>query len=53
MKGQRRGQVIAMSTGERDSFLGEQRTCRVATVGPGGPHVTLPGEARPDPNRRR
>jgi hypothetical protein len=39
MRPQRRGQVIAMSTGELDSFLGEQRTCRVATVGPGGPHV--------------
>ncbi len=39
MKRQRRGHVIAMSTGELDSFLGEQRTCRVATVGPGGPHV--------------
>jgi hypothetical protein len=39
MKRQRRGQMIAMSTGELDSFLAEQRTCRVATVGPGGPHV--------------
>ncbi|HXZ77656.1 MAG TPA: pyridoxamine 5'-phosphate oxidase family protein [Streptosporangiaceae bacterium] len=39
MKQQRRGQVIAMSSGEMDSFLGEQRTCRVATTGPGGPHV--------------
>lgn len=30
-----------MSTEERDRFLAEQRTCRVATVGPDGtPHVT-------------
>ena len=40
MKRQRRGHVIAMSTEEMDSFLGEQRTCRVATVGPAGPHVS-------------
>jgi hypothetical protein len=34
--GQRRGRAIAM-----DSFLGEQRTCRMATLGPGGgPHVS-------------
>jgi PPOX class probable F420-dependent enzyme len=36
---QRRGQVIAMSAGELDSFLAGQRTCRVATTGPDGPHV--------------
>jgi len=36
---QRRGRVIAMSTGELDSFLAEQRTCRFATTGPDGPHV--------------
>lgn len=36
---QRRGQVIAMSAEELTSFLGEQRTCRFATAGPGGPHV--------------
>jgi hypothetical protein len=29
-----------MSSDELDVFLGEERTCRVATVGPGGPHVT-------------
>jgi Pyridoxamine 5'-phosphate oxidase len=40
MKRQRRGHVIAMSTEELDSFLGEQRTCRVATVGSAGPHVS-------------
>ena len=39
MKAQRRGHVIAMTSEELDSFLGEQRTCRVATVGLGGPHV--------------
>jgi hypothetical protein len=32
--------VIAMSEQERDAFLGEQRTCRLATLGPGGPHVS-------------
>ena len=39
MQQQRRGRVIAMSAGELTSFLGEQRTCRFATAGPGGPHV--------------
>jgi len=39
MRPQRRGRVIAMDAGEMDSFLGEQRTCRVATTGPDGPHV--------------
>ena len=36
---QRRGRVIAMTPEELDAFLGEQRTCRLATTGPGGPHV--------------
>jgi nitroimidazol reductase NimA-like FMN-containing flavoprotein (pyridoxamine 5'-phosphate oxidase superfamily) len=36
---QRRGRVIAMSAEELDAFLTEQRTCRVATTGPDGPHV--------------
>ena len=40
MREQRRGRVIAMSAGEMDSFLGEQRTCRLATLGAGGPHVS-------------
>ena len=40
MPGQRRGRVIAMSTEEMDAFLGRERTCRLATVGPGGPHVS-------------
>jgi len=38
--GQRRMRAIAMTAGEMDSFLGEQRTCRLATLGPGGPHVS-------------
>jgi Pyridoxamine 5'-phosphate oxidase len=38
--GQRRGRAMAMTAGEMDSFLGEQRTCRLATCGPGGPHVS-------------
>jgi hypothetical protein len=40
MPAQRRGRVIAMSAGEMNSFLGEQRTCRLATLGPGGPHLS-------------
>jgi PPOX class probable F420-dependent enzyme len=37
---QRRGRRIAMSPLEIDNFLGEERTCRVATVGgDGAPHV--------------
>jgi Pyridoxamine 5'-phosphate oxidase len=37
---QRRARAIAMTDGELDAFLAEQRTCRVATAGPTGPHVT-------------
>lgn len=37
---QRRGRRIAMSKPELDAFLAQERTCRVATVGPAGPHVT-------------
>ena len=38
---QRRARRIAMSAEERDAFLREQRTCRVASLGAGGaPHVT-------------
>ena len=40
MREQRRSRVIAMSEEERDAFLGVQRTCRLATLGPGGPHVS-------------
>jgi Pyridoxamine 5'-phosphate oxidase len=36
---QRRGRAIAMTPAELDDFLTEMRTCRVATMGPGGPHV--------------
>lgn len=38
---QRRARRIAMSAAERDAFLREQRTVRIASVGSGGvPHVT-------------
>jgi nitroimidazol reductase NimA-like FMN-containing flavoprotein (pyridoxamine 5'-phosphate oxidase superfamily) len=37
---QRRGRKIAMTTAELDGFLAGQRTCRVATVGARGPHLT-------------
>ena len=40
MKEQRRSRRIAMTPGERDTFLRRQRTCRVATGGAGGPHLT-------------
>ncbi|PCG83572.1 pyridoxamine 5-phosphate oxidase [Streptomyces sp. WZ.A104] len=37
---QRRGRRIRMTDGERDAYLSEQRTCRVATLGSdGAPHV--------------
>jgi nitroimidazol reductase NimA-like FMN-containing flavoprotein (pyridoxamine 5'-phosphate oxidase superfamily) len=39
-KQQRRGRRIAMTDAERDEFLATERTCRVATVGPDGPHAT-------------
>lgn len=29
-----------MSDAERDAFLADERTCRVATIGPDGPHAT-------------
>lgn len=37
---QKRGRRIAMSATERDTFLDVERTCRVASVGASGPHVT-------------
>jgi hypothetical protein len=40
MREQRRGRRIAMTPEEVDAFLAEERTCRVATVGPSGPHAT-------------
>lgn len=37
---QRRGRRIMMTPGERDSYLAQQRTCRVATVSEDGrPHI--------------
>ena len=35
-----RGRKIAMTAQEMDTFLTAERTCRVATVGPDGPHAT-------------
>jgi len=40
MAEQRRGRSIAMNADELNSFLGQQRTCRLATLGSGGPHVS-------------
>jgi hypothetical protein len=40
VKEQRRARKIAMTPEEVDAFLAGQRTCRVATTGPDGPHVT-------------
>jgi hypothetical protein len=37
---QRRSRRIAMSSEERNVFLAEERTCRVATMSPSGPHLT-------------
>jgi hypothetical protein len=37
---QRRGRKIAMTKEELDVFLAAERTCRVATVSPQGPHNT-------------
>ena len=39
-KEQRRGRRIAMSPAELDAFLAGERTCRVATASPAGPHNT-------------
>ena len=40
MREQRRGRVIAMNSSEVDAFLERDRTCRLATLGPDGPHVS-------------
>ena len=41
MKEQRRGRKIAMTSEEVGAYLRDARTCRVATIGPGGaPHVS-------------
>jgi len=37
---QKRGRRIAMSAAEVDEFLAAERTCRLASVGAAGPHVT-------------
>ena len=37
---QRRGRRIAMSADELDEFLTAERTCRIATQGADGPHLT-------------
>lgn len=40
VKEQRRGRKIAMSAEELNDFLTTERTCRVATMSPQGPHNT-------------
>jgi hypothetical protein len=40
LRPQKRGRKIAMTDAERDEFLAAERTCRVATIGPDGPHAT-------------
>jgi hypothetical protein len=37
---QKRARAIAMSDAERDEFLAAERTCRLATIGAQGPHVS-------------
>jgi Pyridoxamine 5'-phosphate oxidase len=37
---QRRGRKIAMTKPELDAFLARERTCRLATASPQGPHLT-------------
>ena len=41
MREQKRGRKIAMTPGELDGYLGGERTCTAATIGPdGSPHAT-------------
>jgi len=40
MSEQRRSRSIAMDADELNSFLGQERSCRLATLGAGGPHVS-------------
>jgi hypothetical protein len=40
LRPQKRSRKIAMSAAELDDFLAGERTCRVATVGAAGPHVS-------------
>lgn len=37
---QRRGRQVAMGKEELDEFLARERTCRLATSSPAGPHLT-------------
>jgi len=40
LKPQKRSRKIAMTPQELDVFLAAERTCRVATISPDGPHAT-------------
>jgi Pyridoxamine 5'-phosphate oxidase len=40
LRPQKRGRKIAMTPSELDDFLDSERTCRVATISPDGPHAT-------------
>ena len=40
VKEQKRSRKIAMSAAELDEFLRSERTCRLGTLGPNGPHVS-------------
>jgi hypothetical protein len=40
LRPQKRGRKIAMTAEEIDAFLAVERTCRVASIGPDGPHST-------------
>jgi hypothetical protein len=40
MKEQRRGRSLAMTESEREAFLAEQWTCRIATIHAGAPHLS-------------
>jgi nitroimidazol reductase NimA-like FMN-containing flavoprotein (pyridoxamine 5'-phosphate oxidase superfamily) len=40
LRGQRRSRRVAMTSTELDAFLAQERTCRVGTLSPDGPHVT-------------
>lgn len=40
LRPQRRRRSVAMTSGEIDDFLGSERTCRIATVNEGDPHLS-------------
>jgi hypothetical protein len=40
LRPQKRGRKISMTSEEIDTFLADERTCRVATIGRDGPHAT-------------